>query len=499
MVNKSYLLLIDQGTTSTRSILYTSRFKIKGIKRKQITCNFAEGGIVEQDAEEIWQSVLTTAQEVISAAGISAHEIAAAAITNQRETTIVWDRKTGKPIAPAIVWQDRRGADACLKLERDGLGAMIQRKTGLPLDPYFSATKISWLLERSPQHASRKDLAFGTVDSFLLNRLTGGKIHATDASNACRTMLYDINKGVWDSDLCALFGVPMELLPEVKDNIAEFGVSDKTLFGARIPIMAMVGDQQSASIGQGGFKPGVIKATYGTGCFALLHTGQSRIDSQKGLITTLAGQLDGRRYYALEGSIFNAGTVVQWLRDELRVIDEAKQIDALAASADQDHGVVLVPAFTGLGAPYWHPRSRGAIFGLSRHSGRAELASAAVRSIGFQTEDLISAMRTDASSLEIKPSIRVDGGMAASDLIMKWVSDMTAMTVERPKDIETTALGAARLAAAGIGLCPPPDQDNFIPDIDRCFEPGLDDALRQNYYQQWTEAVRATINFADQS
>ena len=417
-------------------------------------------------------------------------------ITNQRETVVVWDRKTGKPVHNAIVWQDRRTAEFCRELEAGGHADMITARTGLLVDPYFSATKLKWILDNvdgARARAEAGDLAFGTVDSWLIWNLTGGQVHATDATNAARTMLYDIHKGRWSATICKLFDIPMAMLPDVRDCAADFGTTRPDLFGRPIPITGVAGDQQAATVGQACFQPGMIKSTYGTGCFALLNTGDRPVASTQRLLTTIAYQLDGKPTYALEGSIFIAGAVVQWLRDGLKIIRDAKETQPLAESADEGQQVILVPAFTGLGAPYWSPDSRGAIYGLTRNSGPAELARAALESVGFQTRDLLEAMKADWEPTG-ETALRVDGGMSASDYAMQFLSDILGAPVDRPKVLETTALGAAWLAGQGPGLYP--DMAGFAKDwaLDRSFAPAMEEADRDARYQAWRRAVRATMS-----
>ncbi|MFZ9950010.1 MAG: glycerol kinase GlpK, partial [Gemmobacter sp.] len=435
------------------------------------------------------------ARAAIERAGIDASAIAAIGITNQRETTLIWDRRTGEPIHRAIVWQDRRTAPVCTRLREEGHEAMVSARTGLLLDPYFSATKVGAILDAVPgarARAERGELAFGTVDCFLIWKLTGGRVHATDATNAARTMLYDIGRGAWDADLCALFGVPMAMLPEVRDCAADFGRTRADLFGREIPILGVAGDQQAATIGQACFAPGMMKSTYGTGCFALLNTGADRVPSRNRLLTTIAYRLGGKTTYALEGSIFIAGAVVQWLRDGLRIIRAASETQALAEAADPAQEVVLVPAFTGLGAPYWRPDCRGAVYGLTRNSGPAEFARAALESVGYQTRDLLEAMRADWGAAGTGV-LRVDGGMTASDWAMQFLSDILGAPVDRPVVTETTALGAAWLAGAEAGVCP--DAEGFAQAwaLERRFSPAMDATLREAKYARWQRAVAATM------
>jgi glycerol kinase len=491
------LIAIDQGTTSTRAIAFDAALRPIATAQQELRQIFPAPGLVEHDPEEIWQAVVATVRSVMAQAHLSAKDVAGIGITNQRETTVLWDRATGKPIHNAIVWQDRRTADFCDALKRDGHEPAIAAKTGLILDPYFSASKIAWLLDnvdgaRASAKAGR--LAFGTIDCFLLWRLTGGKAHGTDASNAARTLLLDIGNGAWDEGLCRLFGVPQSLLPQVRDCAGEFGETAPELFGAPIRILGMAGDQQAATVGQGCFKPGMMKSTYGTGCFALLNTGAARVTSRNRLLTTIAYQLDGKRTYALEGAIFIAGAAVQWLRDGLKIIANSSEVGALAARADPAEEVYLVPAFVGLGAPYWDPQARAAIFGLTRNSGGPEIARAALDAVGYQTRDLLEAMRADwPQAAGAETVLRVDGGMTASDACMQFLADILASPVDRPVVMETTALGVAYLAGREAGLCP--DLDGFAAQwrLDRRFEPQMGTTIRERKYAGWKDAVRRTL------
>ncbi len=493
----SVLVAIDQGTTSTRAIVFDAGLHPLATSQRELHQIYPAPGLVEHDPEAIWQDAVATVRDALAQAGVSAGDVAGIGISNQRETTVIWDRATGKPIHNAIVWQDRRTADLCSLLREGGHESEISAKTGLLLDPYFSASKIAWLLEHVPgarTAAEQGKLAFGTIDSFLLWRLTGGKVHATDASNAARTLLFDIGKGAWDDDLCKIFGVPPALLPQVRDNAGEFGLTEAGLFGAAIPVLGMAGDQQAATIGHGCFRPGAVKSTYGTGCFMVLNTGDERIASKHRLLTTIAYQLEGKRTYALEGAIFIAGAAVQWLRDALKIIEQAPKVNELAALADPAEQVYLVPAFVGLGAPYWDPQARGAIFGLTRQSGDAEIARATLESVGYQTRDLLDAMRADCpATIEAAPALRVDGGMTASEPAMQFLADILAVPVDRPAVMETTALGAAYLAGRAAGLCP--DLDGFARQwrLDRRFTPRMDEATRERKYAGWQDAVRRTL------
>jgi glycerol kinase len=421
--------------------------------------------------------------------------VAAIGITNQRETTLLWDRATGQPLHNAIVWQDRRTADTCAALRAAGHEAMITARTGLLLDPYFSGTKLKYLLDTVPNarnRAARGELAFGTVDSFLIWHLTGGRVHATDATNAARTLLYNIDEGCWDAGICALLDIPMALLPQVKDSADDYGLTDPALFGHAIPIRGVAGDQQAATVGQACFQPGMMKSTYGTGCFALLNTGAERVASQHRLLTTIAYQLNGKPTYALEGSIFIAGAVVQWLRDGLRIITHSSETQNLAEAADPSQDLILVPAFTGLGAPYWNPETRGAIFGLTRNSGPAEFARAALQSVGYQTRDLLEAMRADWPNAQAGV-LRVDGGMVASSYAMQFVADILGAPVDRPRVTETTALGAAYLAGLAAGVCPAPEVFAQSWALERRFIPQMEPQTRAARYARWGRAVQATL------
>jgi len=492
----THILAIDQGTTSSRAIVFDAGLRVRAVAQEEFPQHYPAPGLVEHDPADIWASVAGTARAAIERAGIDATAIAAIGITNQRETTLLWDRRTGEPIHRAIVWQDRRTAPVCARLRAEGHEAMVSARTGLLLDPYFSATKVGAILDAVPgarARAERGEIAFGTVDCYLIWKLTGGRVHATDATNAARTMLYDIGRGAWDADLCALFGVPMAMLPEVRDCAADFGRTRADLFGREIPIMGVAGDQQAATIGQACFAPGMMKSTYGTGCFALLNTGADRVPSRNRLLTTIAYRLGGQTTYALEGSIFIAGAVVQWLRDGLRIIRAAAETQPLAEVADPAQEVVLVPAFTGLGAPYWRPDCRGAVYGLTRNSGPAEFARAALESVGYQTRDLLEAMRADWGTAATGV-LRVDGGMTASDWAMQFLADILGAPVDRPVVTETTALGAAWLAGSHAGVCP--DAAGFAKAwaLERRFDPAMEPDRRAAKYARWQRAVAATMS-----
>ena len=492
------ILAIDQGTTSSRAIVFDRELRSVASAQQEFAQHYPASGWVEHDPADLWQSTLDTCRAALDEAG----PVEAIGITNQRETLLIWDRESGTPIHRAIVWQDRRTAETCNRMRAEGHEAMVTGRTGLLIDPYFSATKAGWLLDNVPGARARAEagkLAMGTVDSFLIWHLTGGRQHVTDATNAARTMLYNIRTGAWDADLCRLFDIPMPLLPEVRDCNAHFGETDPALFGKAIPILGVAGDQQAATIGQACFQPGMMKSTYGTGCFALLNTGAQMVPSHNRLLTTIAYQLDGTPTYALEGSIFVAGAVVQWLRDGLGVISTAAETQALAERADPAQEVIVVPAFTGLGAPYWRPECRGAVYGLTRNSGPAELARAALESVGFQTRDLWSAMQDDWTKSGARAetgTLRVDGGMSASDFAMQFLSDILGAPVDRPRVLETTAMGAAWLAGAKAGIYP--DAARFAETwaLERRFEPAMPEAARGSRYAAWKRAVNATMTAA---
>jgi glycerol kinase len=494
----AYVLAIDQGTTSTRAILFRANTSIAVVVQQEFPQHFPADGQVEHEPEDLWSSTLSTCRAVLYQAGAAARDIAAIGIANQRETTLLWDRGSGRPLHRAIVWQDRRTADLCAKLKAGGHQARFSGKTGLLLDPYFSGTKLAWLLDNIPdarERAARGELAFGTVDTYLLWRLTGGRVHATDATNASRTLLYDIHAGRWDDALLAALDIPRAVLPEVLDSSGDFGVTDPELFGAAIPICGIAGDQQAALIGQACFDPGMVKSTYGTGCFIVLNTGGTAVASKNRLLTTVAYQLGGVRSYALEGSVFVAGAAVQWLRDGLKIITTADQSGALAQAADPSQEVVLVPAFVGLGAPHWRPDVRGALFGLTRATGPRELAQAALESVCFQTADLLTAMRDDyRGSANMVSPLRVDGGMAVSDWTMQRLADLLGSTVDRPQIKETTALGAAYLAGLHTGFFPEPDRFLNHWRLERRFEPRMDATERARKLADWSAAVRRLLS-----
>ncbi|ESY46714.1 glycerol kinase GlpK [Mesorhizobium sp. RSR380A] len=492
-----YILAIDQGTTSTRAILFDGAMKVAGSKQQEFTQHYPASGWVEHDPEEIWASVVATVKGALKAAGREASDVAAIGITNQRETVVIWDKATGKPIHNAIVWQDRRTAPLCQKLKKHGLEKKFTKKTGLLLDPYFSGTKIAWMLDKvkgARKRAEKGELLAGTIDSFLIWRLTGGKVHATDATNASRTLVYNIEKNVWDDELLSILRIPVAMLPEVKDCADDYGVTEKGLFGAEIKILGVAGDQHAATIGQACFEPGMMKSTYGTGCFALLNTGADLVRSKNRLLTTIAYRLNGKTTYALEGSIFIAGAAVQWLRDGIKVIGKAEHSGVLAATADPTQNVYLVAAFVGLGAPHWDAEARGAIFGLTRNSGPAEFARAALESVAYQTRDLLDAMRKDWKGASAKTVLRVDGGMVASDWTMQRLADILDAPVDRPTILETTALGAAWLAGSKAGVWPKAKDFANSWALERRFKPDMDATVRSAKLAGWRNAVRRTLS-----
>ncbi|SDB72718.1 glycerol kinase GlpK [Belnapia rosea] len=495
MPAEGHILALDQGTTSTRAIIFrTPDLAPVASAQQEFAQAYPNSGWVEHEAEDLWDTSLAVMREALAKAGLAAGDIAGIGIANQRETTLVWDRRTGRPIHRAIVWQDRRTAATCAALREAGHASAVAASTGLLIDPYFSATKIAWILDAVPgarDAAERGELAFGTVDAFLLWRMTEGRVHATDATNAARTMLFDIRAGAWDPAMCALFRVPMAMLPEVRDCAAEFGTTG--VLGAPIPVRGIAGDQQAATVGQACFEPGMVKSTYGTGCFALLNTGETPIASSHRLLTTIAYQLGGRRTYALEGAIFVAGAAVQWLRDGLGIIRDAAESGELAARSDPANRLYLVPAFVGLGVPHWDAEARGTIHGLTRASGRADFARAALESVGYQTRDLVEAMRADMGGGG-GAVLRVDGGMVASDWTMQFLADVLGAPVDRPIIRETTALGAGYLAGLQAGLCPEPAEFATRWQLDRRFTPSMPNGTRDAAYAGWRRAVQRTLS-----
>ncbi|MFP4568661.1 glycerol kinase GlpK [Rhodosalinus sp.] len=491
----SYILAIDQGTTSSRAIVFDGDLRPVAQAGREFEQHYPSPGRVEHDAEELFETCVQSAQAALARAGIGAGDLAGIGITNQRETVVLWERATGRPVHRAIVWQDRRTAETCRALAEAGHEPEVTARSGLLLDPYFSATKLAWLLDRDPDLRAAAEagrLAFGTVDSWLIWRLTGGRVHATDATNASRTMLWDIRENRWSPELCALFRMPRALLPEVRDCAADYGTTDPGVLGAAVPIRGVAGDQQAAAMGQACFRPGMLKATYGTGCFALLNTGEVAVPSSNRLLTTVAARLDGRTTYALEGAIFVAGAAVQWLRDGLGLLGRAAEADALAARADPAQEVLMVPAFTGLGAPWWAPEARGALFGLTRNAGPAELARAALESAGYQTRDLMDAMRADWPEAP-EAVLRVDGGMSASAHAMQFLSDILGAAVERPEVLETTALGAAWLAGRQAGLYPTEAEMAARWYAERRFIPTMATEDRDRRHARWRRAVAAVL------
>ena len=492
-----YILAIDQGTTSTRALVFDEELSIVSTDQKEFKQHFPNSGWVEHDPEDIWQTTLETCQKAINFAAVSPSDILSIGITNQRETVIIWDRETGRPIHRAIVWQDRRTAELCDNLKKQNNEQTVTEKTGLVLDPYFSATKINWILDNvdgARASANLGRLAFGTVDTFLLWRLTDGAVHATDITNASRTSLFNIHKKAWDDDLLKLFNVPKILLPEVKNCTGSYGYTSSKFFGSSIPITGIAGDQQAASIGQACFKQGMVKSTYGTGCFVLLNTGVNAVTSTNKMLTTIAYAIDDEVNYALEGSIFIAGAAVQWLRDGLQILTDASQSSDLAALSDPKQDVYLVPAFTGLGAPYWDPDCRGAIFGITRDTGREDFARAALEAVCYQTRDLLEAMKRDwRDSSETETILRVDGGMAASDWTMQFLADILGVCVDRPAILETTALGAAYLSGLHMKVCPPPEEFGNIWIKEKRFESRMSQSKRSRKYTGWSDAVQRTL------
>ncbi len=488
------LLAIDQGTTSTRAIVFEADGRPLASAQTELRQIYPRPGWVEHDPEEIWQATLTVARGALARAKLAPARIAAIGITNQRETAILWDRETGTPVHNAIVWQDRRTADWCRDRSVDVGDAELGRRTGLLFDAYFSASKIVWLLDhvagaRLAAEAGR--LAFGTVDTFLLWRLTGGRRHLTDATNASRTMLFNLETQDWDDDLLKAFGIPRSLLPEVRDSVADYGTTAPEVLEGAVPIAGIAGDQQAAMIGQACFAPGMVKSTYGTGCFVMLNTGATRVPSRHRLLTTLAYRLHGQPAYALEGSIFSSGSAIQWLRDGLKLIGDAGDSAALASGIDSTGGVYFVPAFAGLGAPHWDPDARAAILGVTRGTGAAQIARAALEAVAYQTRDLIDAMAKDWRTAPT--ALRVDGGMAANDWLMQFLADQLAIEVRRPAVTETTALGAAFLAGLGAGLYASTADIARLWHCDRVFVPALDGARRDALYAGWTDAVRRVL------
>lgn len=494
MPQPPYILAIDQGTTSTRCILFDAGARAVAVAQREFAQHYPRRGWVEHDPEDIWRDTVAVLREVVARAQVPIGEITGIGITNQRETVVVWERATGRPIHNAIVWQDRRTAEACARLKGEGAEEMVRARTGLLLDPYFSATKLAWILDNvagARAAAARGELAFGTIDSFLLSRLTRGRVHATDPTNAGRTLLFDIVAQRWDAELLRLFDVPDSVLPEVCDNAHVFGHLDRDILGAAIPIAGMAGDQQAALFGQACFRPGMAKSTYGTGCFLLMHTGDTPTQSANRLLTTPACRLDGKAEYALEGSIFVAGAAVKWLRDGLKIITRASETHDMATRISDNHGVYMVPAFVGMGAPYWEPDARGLICGLTLDATDAHLARAALEAVAYQTMDLIDAMRADAGPAAT--ALRVDGGMAANDWLCQFLADILQAPVERPAIVETTALGAAFLAGLATGVWADTAALEALWARDRGFDPAMAAPRREAMVAGWRDAVRRAL------
>lgn len=496
-----YILSIDQGTTSSRAILFNKEMKIEAVSQEEFPQHFPNSGWVEHNPNDLFETTLNSCKNVLEKVNATIEDVVSIGITNQRETTVVWDKHTGQAVYNAIVWQDRRTASECDEFKKDGHEKMIMEKTGLLFDPYFSGMKLRWILENvegAKKKAKNGDLLFGTVDSFLIWKLSNKKSHVTDATNAARTMIFNIKTNQWDEEICALLDIPMNILPEVKDCSDDFGFLDKEFFGKEVPINGVAGDQQSALVGQACFEPGMAKSTYGTGCFAILNLGENMVISKNRLLTTIGYRLDGKTTYALEGSIFIAGAVVQWLRDGLKIIEKATDAQEMALNADEAQQLYLVPAFTGLGAPYWDTKCRGAIYGLTRGSGPNEFAKAALESVGYQTRDLIDAMYKDwdtlENSCEKKPVLRIDGGMSASNYTMQFLSDMLGIAVDRPEILETTALGVAWLAGMKAGFYP--DKQGFANSwkLENKFEPSMPEEKRAELYAGWQDSIKRTLS-----
>lgn len=497
MSEKAYVLAIDQGTTSSRAIVFDQSLSPVGSGQQEFEQHYPHPGWVEHKPSEIWRSTLDSCKAAIENAKLNSSNIKSIGITNQRETTLIWNRATGEAIYPAIVWQDRRTADYCAGLKRAGKESLISSKTGLLLDPYFSASKIRWILDNingARDQAKRGELAFGTVDSFLIWKLTDGKTHATDVTNASRTSLFNIHSLTWDQELLDLFEIPASLLPEVKECADDFGHTASNLLGESIAIRGVAGDQQAASIGQQCFRVGDVKSTYGTGCFVLVNTGEQCLVSKHQLLSTIAYSICGKTHYALEGSIFVAGAAIQWLRDGLKIIDTAEKTESLASSLESNNEVYMVPAFTGLGAPYWDANAKGALFGLTRATGPAELSRAALESIAYLTEDLFRAIREEGIKLS---SLKIDGGMVANNWFSQFLADIVQLTLQRPAVLETTAMGAAYLAGLDDNIYPPPDKlrhDPLNASAIKTFEPAMETSTRQKLIDGWRVAVNRTLS-----
>ncbi|MCL5260690.1 MAG: glycerol kinase GlpK [Gammaproteobacteria bacterium] len=490
-MNKSFLLAIDQGTTSTRAIVFDQHGVAVSSSQETFPQIFPENGWVEHNPEDIWRDTVKVCRDALFIEQIKASQIAAIGITNQRETTVVWEKTSGKVICNALVWQDRRTADVCKQLKNAGLEPVVQKKTGLLIDPYFSATKIQWILDNTPgarEDAEKGELLFGTIDCFLLWRLTGGKVHATDVTNASRTLLFNIHTEEWDDELLKIFKIPKRMLPNVKDSSGMFGVTEKDLFGAEIPITGIAGDQQAATIGQACFEPGMVKSTYGTGCFMMLNTGDKPIVSKNRLLTTIAYRIHGKTVYALEGSIFVAGAGVQWLRDKIKVVKNSADTTRIAQAAKSTNGVYFVPAFTGLGAPYWDPDARAAIIGMTRDTGIEHIVRALLEAIGYQTLDLMNAMHADGA--EQFTTLRIDGGMVKNDWLCEFLADILDLPVQRPREIETTALGVAFLAGLEVGIFKSLSEIAKTWQAKSTFHATMKSEVREKLYAGWKDAVK---------
>ncbi|MDP2713499.1 glycerol kinase GlpK [Rheinheimera sp.] len=488
-----YILAIDQGTTSSRAIIYNPVLQAVACAQQELPLSYPQSGWVEQNAAQIWQSVTASISRALQQAKLKPADIAGIGITNQRETTLLWHKTTGKVLYPAIVWQDRRTAAQCQQLKESGLEPMLQQKTGLVADPYFSVTKLCWLLDNvagARQDANAGELCFGTIDCYLLWQLSGGKVHATDASNASRTMLFNIHRQQWDEELLQMFNIPAAVLPHVLDNATEFGLTDKAVFGAAVPLLSMIGDQQAALLGQACINPGMSKSTYGTGCFAVVNTGSKVLHSKHKLLSTVAWRLNGNTTYALEGSIFMAGATVQWLRDKLGIIRQASDTEALAAGIDYQQTELLIPAFTGLGTPHWQPQVKAALFGMTRDSGRAQIAAAALRSVAYQSRDLLSGMRQDGINVSC---LRVDGGMTANRWFLQALADLCQIPIARCHTTDATALGAAFLVALQLGYVSSLAEINNIWRSDWQLQPELAPPLADALYQRWQRATAALM------
>lgn len=493
---EQYLMALDQGTTSSRCIIFNREGEIVSVAQKEFHQYYPQSGWVEHDPMEIWSTQMGVAREAMERLGVSGHEIAALGITNQRETTILWDKETGKPIYPAIVWQCRRTAKVCEELERQGYGDLIFRRTGLKIDAYFSATKIQWILnhvEGARQKAEQGELLFGTVDSWLIWKLTKGRIHATDVTNAARTMLYNITDGCWDKEILKILDIPEKILPRVQDSSYLYGETDSMIFGSPIPIAGVAGDQQASLFGQTCFKKGDVKNTYGTGGFLLMNTGETPVFSDKGLLTTVAWGINGKRTYALEGSVFVAGAAIQWLRDELGMISSASESEQIAASVPDTNGVYMVPAFVGLGAPYWDPYARGILTGLTRGSSRSHIVRAVLEALGYQTYDVVKLMEQEAGIEQLR-CLKVDGGASANSFLMQFQADILQAVIERPQCIETTALGAAYLAGLGVGFYSDMEEVAGNWKQERSFHPQMTVEECERRLEGWRQAVTQAMH-----